>query len=119
MAHQLGGLYDLPHGVCNAMLLPVVEEENAKHVPARFRVMAETIGFDTNEKTDKECVDYVIRRIKELAEEVGIPKSLSELGVTDPDFDTLAENAMKDACAGANPAFFDKALLIDLFKKIA
>jgi Alcohol dehydrogenase, class IV len=119
MAHQLGGLYDLPHGVCNAMLLSVVEEENAKHVPEKFRAIAETIGFDTKGKSDKECVDYVIGRIKALAEEVGIPKSLSELGVNNPDFELLAENSMKDACAGANPVFFDKAKLIELFKKIA
>ena len=53
MAHQLGGLYDLPHGVCNAMLLPIVEEENAKNAPEKFRVIAQTIGYDVNGKTDK------------------------------------------------------------------
>ena len=119
MAHQLGGLYDLPHGVCNAMLLSVVEEENAKHAPEKFRVIAETIGLDTKNKTDQECVDYVIKRIKDLAQEVGIPKSLKEIGVDNPDFELLAENSMKDACAGANPVFFDKQKLIELFKKIA
>lgn len=119
MAHQLGGLYDLPHGVCNAMLLPIVEEENAKQAPAKFRVMAETIGMDVEGKTDEECMDFVIGKIKELSERVGIPKTLSELGVENPDFETLAENSMKDACAGENPVFFDKELLIKLFKKIA
>ena len=118
MAHQLGGLYDLPHGVCNAMLLPVVEEENAKHAPAKFRAIAATIGYDCEGKTDAECVDHVIGRIKALSEEVGIPKSLKDVGVNDPDYDTLAENAMKDACAGANPVFFDKEKLVELFKKI-
>lgn len=119
MAHQLGGLYDLPHGVCNAMLLSVVEEENAKHIPEKFRAIAETIGFDVKGKSDKECVNYVIDCIKKLATEVGIPKSLKELGVNHPDFNLLAENSMKDACAGANPVFFDKEKLIELFKKIA
>ena len=119
MAHQLGGLYDLPHGVCNAMLLPIVEEENAKQAPAKFRVMAETIGMDVEGKTDEECMDFVIGKIKELSERVGIPKTLSELGVENPDFETLAENSMKDACAGANPVFFDKELLIKLFKRIS
>lgn len=118
MAHQLGGLYDLPHGVCNAMLLPIVEEENAKRAPKKFRVIAETIGMDTTDHTDEECVDYVIGRIKALSEEVGIPKTLSELNVNNPDLDTLAENSMKDACAGANPVYFDKDLLVELFKKI-
>ncbi len=118
MAHQLGGLYDLPHGVCNAMLLPVVEEENAKHVPERFRLIAEAAGCDTNGKSDQQCVDDVIRKMKELSREVNIPESLKELGVDEPDFELLAENAMKDACAGANPIFFDKERLVELFKKI-
>lgn len=119
MAHQLGGLYDLPHGVCNAMLLPIVEEENAKNAPEKFRVIAKTIGYNVADKTDKECVDYVIGRIKALSEEVGIPKSLKDVGVNNPDFELLAENAMKDACAGANPVYFDKEKLIELFKKIS
>ena len=119
MAHQLGGLYDLPHGVCNAMLLPIVEEENAKHAPEKFRVIAKTIGYNVTDKTDKECVDYVIGRIKALSEEVGIPKSLKDVGVNNPNFELLAENAMKDACAGANPVYFDKEKLVELFKKIS
>jgi Alcohol dehydrogenase, class IV len=119
MAHQLGGLYDLPHGVCNAMLLPYVEEENAKTAPAKFRPIAEVIGMNTADKSDEECADFVIGRIKALSEEVGIPKTLKEVGVDNPDFDKLAEFAMKDACAGANPVFFDKEKLIELFKTIA
>lgn len=119
MAHQLGGLYDLPHGVCNAMLLPIVEEENAKHVPEKFRPIAKAIGLDTKNKTDLECVEYVISKIKELSKEVGIPKSLKEVGVENPNFELLAENSMKDACAGANPVVFSKETLIELFKKIS
>lgn len=113
------GLYNLPHGVCNAMLLFVVEEANAEAAPEKFRVIAETIGFDVSGKSDKECVDFVIDSIKKLAKEVGIPSSLKEVGVDNPDFELLAENAMKDACAGANPVFFDKEKLIELFHKIA
>ncbi|OAA85758.1 hypothetical protein [Clostridium ljungdahlii] len=119
MVHRLGGLYGLPHGVCNAILLPVVEEENAKGAPKKFRIMAETIRYDVNNRTDEECVEYVISRIKRLSEEVGIPKSLREVGVPNPDLDTLAENVMKDACVGANPIFSSKEKLIELFKKIA
>ncbi|MBY2476114.1 iron-containing alcohol dehydrogenase [Clostridioides difficile] len=119
MAHQLGGLYDLPHGVCNAMLLPIVEEENAKSAPSKFRSIAETIGMDVHNKSDKECVDFVINKIKTLSEEVGIPKSLKDVGVDNPNFELLAENSMKDACAGANPVFFDKDKLIELFMKIS
>jgi len=118
MAHQLGGLYDLPHGVCNAMLLPIVEEENSKSAPEKFRSIASIIGMDIKDKTDEECVDYVIKKIRKLSEKVGIPKTLKEVGVENPDFERLAENSMKDACAGANPVLFDKDTLIKLFKKI-
>jgi len=118
MAHQLGGVYDLPHGVCNAMLLPIVEEENAKVVPGKFRKIAKAIGYDVQGKSDKACADYVIGRIKELAAEVGIPTKLSELGVSDPDLDLLAENSMKDACAPGNPFIPTKEEVIAMFKKI-
>lgn len=118
MAHQLGAVYDLPHGVCNAMLLAIVEEENAKHAPKKFRDIARVIGFDVDNASDDECVDYVLKRIRDLAKEVNIPSSLKDLGINNPDYDTLAENAMVDACAGANPVYFDKEKLIELFKKV-
>lgn len=118
MAHQLGGVYDLPHGVCNAMLLPYVEEENAKHVPEKFRSIAKAIGLQVDGKSDKECADYVIESIKALSREVGIPAKLSELGVDEVDLDLLSENAMKDACAPGNPFIPTKEEVIALFRKI-
>ncbi|MFP4978554.1 iron-containing alcohol dehydrogenase [Paenibacillus sp. CN-4] len=118
MAHQLGGVYDLPHGVCNAMLLPYVEEENAKHVPGKFRAIAKAIGFEEKGKSNKECADFVIEALKNLSKEVGIPAKLSELGVQEVDLDLLAENSMKDACAPGNPFIPTKEEVIELFKKI-
>ena len=118
MAHQLGGLYDLPHGVCNAMLLPIVERENAKRVPEKFRLIADALGFDTEGRSDAACSNYVIERIVELSEEVGIPKSLKELGVENPDLELLAENALKDACAPGNPYMPTKEETIAMFKEI-
>ena len=119
MAHQLGGVYNLPHGVCNAMLLPHVEEVNAKAVPEKFVSIAKVLDYDVNGKSAEECASYVIERIQELSKEVGIPSTLDELGVKDVDFDLLAENAIKDACAPGNPVEFSKDQIIDLFKKIA
>lgn len=118
MAHQLGGVYDLPHGVCNAMLLPYVEEENAKYVPEKFRAIAKAMGLNVESQTDKECADFVIESIKALSKEVGIPSKLSELGVDEVDLDLLAENSMKDACAPGNPFIPTKEEVIALFKKI-
>ncbi|WP_462405399.1 iron-containing alcohol dehydrogenase [Gracilibacillus sp. Marseille-QA3620] len=118
MAHQLGGLYDLPHGVCNAMLLPIVEKRNAKYAPKKFRMIAEALGFPQIAQTDEEASDFVIEKIRELAAEVGIPTSLKELGVENPDLDTLAENSLKDACAPGNPYMPTKEETIEMFKEI-
>lgn len=118
MAHQLGGVYDLPHGVCNAMLLPVVEKENAKFAPKKFRLIAERLGFETEGRTDEECSAFVLDEIVLLAEEVGIPKSLKELGVANPDLELLAENALKDACAPGNPFMPTKEQTIKMFEEI-
>ncbi|PWW36605.1 MULTISPECIES: iron-containing alcohol dehydrogenase [Paenibacillus] len=118
MAHQLGGVYDLPHGVCNAMLLPYVEELNAKHVPGKFRHIAKAIGMDVKGRSDEECSDYVIEAIRQLSKEVGIPEKLSELGVKDPDVELLADNAMKDACAPGNPYQPSRDEVMELFRKI-
>ncbi|MHB0864962.1 iron-containing alcohol dehydrogenase [Paenibacillus sp. SEL3] len=118
MAHQLGGVYDLPHGVCNAMLLPIVEKENAKHVPEKFRKIAKVIGLQVEGKSNEECAAFVIESIEALSNEVGIPSTLSELGVKNVDLDLLAENSMKDACAPGNPFIPTKQEVIDMFKKI-
>ena len=118
MAHQLGGMYDLPHGVCNAMLLPIVERENAKRAPKKFRLIAEALGLRVEGKSDAECSNYVIERIVALSEEVGIPKSLKELGVENPDLELLAENSLKDACAPGNPYMPTKEETIEMFKEI-
>lgn len=118
MAHQLGGIYNLPHGVCNAMLLPYVEEENAKYVPEKFVSIANVLGYEVEGKSAKECATFVINKMKELAKTVGIPTTLGELGVNDVDFDLLAENAMKDICAPGNPVEFSKEQIIEIYKKI-
>lgn len=118
MAHQLGGIYNLPHGVCNAMLLPYVEEENAKYVPEKFISIANVLGYDVEGKSAQECAAFVVNAMKELAKKVGIPATLGELGVNDIDFDLLAENAMKDICAPGNPVEFTKEQIIELYKKI-
>lgn len=105
MAHQLGAVYNLPHGVCCAMLLPIIERENAKRVPAKFRLVAKALGLDITNKTDEECASYAVSEIEKLSETVGIPKKLTELNIKEEDFDFeyLSKNAMIDACAPGNP----------------
>ena len=105
MAHQLGSVYHLPHGVCCAMLLPVVERENAKRVPAAFRNVAKALGLHTEGKSDSECADYAIAEIEKLSEIVGIPKKLTEFDIKEEEFDFeyLSKNALIDTCAPGNP----------------
>lgn len=105
MAHQLGAVYDLPHGVCCAMLLPIIERENAKRVPQAFKDVAKALGMDVSGKTDEECAAYAISEIENLTQRVGIPKKLTELNIKEEDFDFeyLSKNALIDACAPGNP----------------
>lgn len=105
MAHQLGAVYNLPHGVCCAMLLPIIERENAKRVPGKFRLVAKALGLDITNKTDEECASYAVNEIEKLSETVGIPKKLTEFNIKEEDFDFeyLSKNAMIDACAPGNP----------------
>ena len=116
MAHQLGGFYDLPHGVCNAILLPSVEEFNGKFVPQKFESIAKAIGIDCTNLSDSQIVDKVIAQIRKLASSIGIPASLSELGVKNEDLTTLAKNALKDACGLTNPKQATLEEIIQIYK---
>lgn len=97
MAHQLGGFYDLPHGVCNAVLLPHVQVFNAAVAGERLGDVALALGEKTR------SAEAAIAAIKRLAADVGIPAGLKELGVKEADIPVLADNALKDACGLANP----------------
>ena len=103
MAHQLGGFYDLPHGVCNALLLPHVQTYNAQVVPARLADVAKAMGVDISAMSDEQGANAAIEAIKQLSKDVNIPENLTLLGVKAEDIPTLADNALKDACGFTNP----------------
>ncbi|MDX1266957.1 MAG: L-threonine dehydrogenase [Oceanisphaera sp.] len=103
MAHQLGGFYDLPHGVCNAILLPHVQRFNSQAASARLTDIAAALGQDVQGLSHEQGAARCIEAIVALAEQVGIPSGLAGLGVKEEDFETLASNAMKDACGLTNP----------------
>ena len=103
MAHQLGGLYDLPHGVCNAILLPHVERYNAQVCPERLQDVAVAMGVDVSGMTVTDAAEAAIQAIQSLSQDVGIPTGLRQLGVKADDFPVLADNALKDACSLTNP----------------
>ncbi|CEK38528.1 L-threonine dehydrogenase [Paraclostridium sordellii] len=103
IAHQLGGFYNLPHGVCNAILLPEVQEFNSRVSSNKLKDIAKFMGVDTSNMSDEEGAKSCINAIRKLSSDVGIPSGLKELGVKVEDFDTLADNALKDACGLTNP----------------
>ncbi|TMO54640.1 L-threonine dehydrogenase [Pseudoalteromonas phenolica] len=103
MAHQLGGFYDLPHGVCNAILLPHVQRFNAKACPERLKDVAKAMGVDVSALTAEQGAEAAIDAIVKLAADVGIPSGIEQLGAKADDIPTLTENALKDACGFTNP----------------
>ena len=116
MAHQLGGCYNLPHGVCNAVLLPHVSKFNIIACPERFADIAVAMGEDIEGLSVIEAADLAMESIKRLSKDVGIPAGLKELGVKEKDFPMLADNALKDACGATNPRIATKEEIIQLYK---
>lgn len=103
MAHQLGGFYDLPHGVCNAILLPAVERFNLMAKLDRFVDIAFAMGENVDGLAPRAAAEKALEAIKTLSKDVGIPSGLKELGVKEADLKIMAENAQKDACGLTNP----------------
>ena len=103
MAHGLGALYDTPHGVANAIILPTVMEYNKEAVGEKLRDVAKAMGVPGTENMSKEEYQKAaIDAVKKLAEDVGIPKDLKNI-VKPEDVDFLSQSAMDDACRPGNP----------------
>ncbi len=101
MSHQVGGMLDLPHGVVNGVLLPHVIRFNGADSPERFVPIAQAMGLDVHDPT--EAVHLVADAVRELGDEVGVPKGLSSLGVMAEDIPRLAQLTLGDACLTTNP----------------
>lgn len=116
MAHQLGGLYDMAHGVANAMLLPHVERYNMISNPKKFADIAEFMGENISGLSVMEAAEKAINAMFRLSEDVGIPKSLKEMGVKQEDFEHMAELALLDGNAFSNPRKGNAKDIINIFK---
>ena len=103
MSHQVGGLLDLPHGVVNGVLLPHVMRFNAQADPNRFVPIAAALGLDTAGLPAEVAAEEAAESVRRLAEDLGCPKGLAELGVTAADIDVLAVTTLSDACLSTNP----------------
>ncbi|WP_306533296.1 iron-containing alcohol dehydrogenase [Geobacter sp.] len=116
MAHQLGGFYNLPHGVCNAILLPAVCEFNTIACPKRFADIAVALGEDISGLAPMDAAAKAIAAIRKLSAAIGIPAGLRELNVKEEDLKVMAENAKKDACQLTNPRKATLDQVVGIFK---
>ncbi len=116
MAHTLGAVYDTPHGVACAMMLPIVMEYNAEMTGEKFKDIAEAMGVDTTGMSQDEYRKAAVAAVRQLSEDVGIPSRLEALKEEDLDF--LAESAFADACCPGNPKDTSVEDLKELFRKL-
>ncbi len=120
MAHQLGAVYDTPHGIANAMLLPTVMRFNGED-PAtaqRFREILMNIGRpDAEHLNDQDVINTFVWMISELSKTVGITTTIKDYGAKEEDFEMLAEKAMNDPCKPGNPREVTKEDFIELYRR--
>lgn len=103
IAHQMGGFYDLPHGVCNAILLPHVCKFNLIAKTERYAHIASYLGENIDGLSEYEAAQKGIKAIERLSVDLDIPSGFAEMGAKEEDITILAENAMKDVTAATNP----------------
>ena len=116
MAHTLGAVYDTPHGVACAMMLPIVMEYNAETTGDKFKYIAEAMGVDTTGMDQQAYRKAAADAVRQLSVDVGIPTKLSALKEEDLDF--LAQSAYADACRPGNPKETNVEDLKELFRKL-
>ncbi|MEO5665058.1 MAG: iron-containing alcohol dehydrogenase [Nocardioides sp.] len=116
MSHQVGGLLDAPHGVVNGVLLPHVIRYNARASPDRFIDLARSAGIAVDGMPGEEAAELLAQHVRRLADDVGVPRGLRELGVSESDIDTLAHTTLDDACLTTNPRTASETEIQQLFK---
>lgn len=118
MAHPLGSLFDIPHGVANALLLPTIMEFNMPACTGKYPEIARAMGVDTTGMSRDEASLAAVKAVKELAVKVGIPQHLSELGITEADIPRLAAQAINDVCTPGNPREVTLSEIEQLYRKV-
>ncbi len=103
MSHSLGGYLDLPHGLCNAMLLEHVINFNYRDAEDRFKVVAQTLGIDIRGMTSNQVRERLVRQVVDLKQQVGLSQKLAASGVSVTDIPMLSEHAISDPCILTNP----------------
>jgi lactaldehyde reductase len=117
MAHPLGAIFDIPHGVANALLLPIVMEFNAPAALDKYVEIAKAMDVYTKGMTNEEAAKAAVDAVKALSKRVGIPQTLTEIGIKAEDLPRLAKAAYADVCTPGNPREVSEEILLDLYKK--
>ena len=118
MAHQLGAVYDTPHGLANTILLPTVMRFNGVVCADRFKEILSRLGVsDAANISDEEAIEKFVGKIEELSKLVGITETVKDTGCREEDLDMLAEKAMEDPCMPGNPREVTKEDFIKLYKE--
>ena len=118
MAHQLGAVYDTPHGLANAILLPTVLEFNGAVCADLYKeILTQGMGVNAMKFTDEEAVKTLCEKVRDLSEAVGITQTVKDVGAKKKDFAMLADKAMEDPCKPGNPREVTKQDFIDLYEK--
>jgi alcohol dehydrogenase class IV len=118
MAHSLGGLLDLPHGLCNAILLDHVMDFNMSASPEKFRHLGNALGADIAAGAgEDEIRQQTLEAVRTLKREAGVTHTLCELGMTKAELPLLAENALADACMLTNPKQPTASEVIGIYEK--
>ena len=118
MAHPLGSLFDVPHGVANALLLPTIMEFNMPCCLDKYPAIARAMGANTDGMSAEEASKAACQAVKDLAIKVGIPQHLTELGITRNDIPRLAQQAIEDVCTPGNPREVTLAEIEQLYEKV-
>ena len=118
MAHPLGALYDTPHGIANAIILPTVMEYNAEATGDKYKYIAQAMGVEgTESMTQEEYRKAAVDAVKKLAKDVGIPENLKDI-VKKDDIPFLAQSAYDDACRPGNPKETSVADITELYESL-
>lgn len=118
MAHPLGALYDTPHGVANAIILPTVMEYNAEYTGEKYKYIAKAFGVENvDAMTQEEYRKAAVEAVKKLSQDVGIPQNLKEI-VKEKDLDFLAISPFNDVCTGGNPKDTSVEEIKELYKSL-
>ena len=118
MAHPMGSLHNIPHGVANALLLPTVMEFNAPVCREKYVEIAKAMGAYKEDMTMVEASKAACDAVRAFAIEVGIPQHLSEIGIYSKDIDALADQAIADVCTPGNPRKVTRDDIVALYKKL-